>query len=216
MILCNISTVRDWGSFLSQILPRFNKTFRLVHQGINTVEATTSSVVSVLQEPESPTYLPSTERMTEGNFTTSLERLFHYPYPDTEEEQLYKDYKPPPKEPVPLPRAVLYLLMAALVMVAVVYAIVGHLIKDLVHDFIGKETWHCQQSRLASDNKEGTMWHSRVSRSTEGTTGVNGFHHVTKLYINFMSTRIQQNANHACIALYICHCIHCISLVFPL
>lgn len=136
MILCNISTVRDWGSFLSQILPRFNKTFRLVHQGINTVEATTSSVVSVLQEPESPTYLPSTERMTEGNFTTSLERLFHYPYPDTEEEQLYKDYKPPPKEPVPLPRAVLYLLMAALVMVAVVYAIVGHLIKDLVHDFI--------------------------------------------------------------------------------
>ncbi|KAM5125823.1 uncharacterized protein ACMZJ9_021922 [Mantella aurantiaca] len=134
MIACNISAARDWGTLLSQILPRVNKTLRLVHQGISTVEATTSSVVSVLQEPESATYLPSTGHMTEGNFTTSLERLLHYPYPDTEEEQLYKDYKPPPKQP--LPRALLYLLMAALVMVAVAYAIVGHLIKDLVHDFI--------------------------------------------------------------------------------
>ncbi|XP_041446381.1 uncharacterized protein LOC121403052 [Xenopus laevis] len=136
MIICNISAIKDWGSFLSQILPRVNKTLRLVHQGINTVEATTSSMVSVLQEPEQTSYLPHTEPMNASNFTTGLDHLIQYSYSESEEDQLYKDYKPPPKEPVPLPKAVLYLLMAALVMVAVAYAIVGHIIKDLIHDFI--------------------------------------------------------------------------------
>ncbi|CAL1588647.1 unnamed protein product [Knipowitschia caucasica] len=50
------------------------------------------------------------------------------------EEPLYKQYKPPIKELVPLPKAVIYLLMAALVVVGVAYAIVGHLIKDLAID----------------------------------------------------------------------------------
>ncbi|XP_063795576.1 small integral membrane protein 44-like [Pseudophryne corroboree] len=152
MILCNISAITDWGFFLSQLLPKVNKTLRLVHQGINTVEATTNSVVSALQEPESPSYLPHTEPMTDSDFTTGLERLFHYTYSQSsEDQQLYKDYnKPPPKEPVPLPKAVLYLLMAALVMVAVVYAIVGHLIKDLIHDFI---EWIFGSSPDATANK---------------------------------------------------------------
>lgn len=50
------------------------------------------------------------------------------------EEPLYKQYKPTPKEFIVLPRGVLYLLMAALVVVGVAYAIVGHLIKDLAID----------------------------------------------------------------------------------
>ncbi|KAJ1169809.1 hypothetical protein NDU88_001699 [Pleurodeles waltl] len=137
MIICNISAIKDWGSFLSQLLPGINKTLNLVHQGINTVEATTSSVVSVLQDPEPTSIIASSEPpMNSTNFTTSLDHLFQYSYSESEDEQLYKDYKPPPKEPVPLPKAVLYLLMAALVMVAVAYAIVGHLVKDLVYDFI--------------------------------------------------------------------------------
>ncbi|XP_072319345.1 uncharacterized protein [Eucyclogobius newberryi] len=49
-------------------------------------------------------------------------------------EPLYKEYKPPPRDLIQLPKSVLYLLMAALVMVAVAYAIVGHLIKDLMLD----------------------------------------------------------------------------------
>uniref|UniRef100_A0A3Q2E3V7 Si:ch211-276a17.5 n=1 Tax=Cyprinodon variegatus TaxID=28743 RepID=A0A3Q2E3V7_CYPVA len=49
-------------------------------------------------------------------------------------EPLYKQYKPPPKDLIQLPKSVLYLLMAALVVVAVAYAIVGHLIKDLMLD----------------------------------------------------------------------------------
>ncbi|CAK6960295.1 uncharacterized protein LOC122869466 isoform X2 [Scomber scombrus] len=50
------------------------------------------------------------------------------------EDLLYKQFKPPPKDLIPLPKTVLYLLMAALVVVAVAYAIIGHLIKDLAID----------------------------------------------------------------------------------
>ncbi|XP_068546000.1 uncharacterized protein [Anas acuta] len=130
MIICNISAIKDWSAFLSQILPSVNKTLNLVQQ----VEATTSSVVSVLQDPEQDSYLSNSQSMNSSNFTAGLDHLFQYSYSDN--DQLYKEYKPPPRDAIPLPKAVLYLLMAALVVVAVAYAIVGHLIKDLVHDFI--------------------------------------------------------------------------------
>ncbi|XP_052456533.1 uncharacterized protein LOC128016139 [Carassius gibelio] len=52
------------------------------------------------------------------------------------ESPLYKDYRPPARDLIQLPRALLYLLMAAVVVVAVAYAIVGHLIKDLAHDIL--------------------------------------------------------------------------------
>lgn len=131
MLICNISAIKDWSMFLSQILPSVNKTLNLIQQ----VEATTSSVVSVLQDPEQDRYLSNSQSMNSSNFTTDLDHLFQYSYSDN--DQLYKAYKPPPSA-IPLPKAVLYLLMAALVVVAVAYAIVGHLIKDLVHDLIGE------------------------------------------------------------------------------
>ncbi|XP_072853684.2 small integral membrane protein 44 [Pogona vitticeps] len=130
MLICNISAIKDWSTFLSQILPSVNKTLSLVQQ----VEATTNSMVSVLQDPEQDSYLPNSQSMNSSNFTTGLDHLFQYSYSDN--DQLYKEYKPPPRDAIPLPKAVLYLLMAALVVVAVAYAIVGHLIKDLVHDLI--------------------------------------------------------------------------------
>ncbi|XP_051827941.1 small integral membrane protein 44 [Antechinus flavipes] len=52
----------------------------------------------------------------------------------TKEPPLFEDYRPPALDAVPLPKYVLYLLLAALVVIAVAYAIVGHLIKDLMHD----------------------------------------------------------------------------------
>ncbi|KTG34054.1 hypothetical protein cypCar_00031710 [Cyprinus carpio] len=52
------------------------------------------------------------------------------------ESPLYKDYRPPARDLIQLPRALLYLMMAAVVVVAVAYAIVGHLIKDLAHDIL--------------------------------------------------------------------------------
>lgn len=62
-----------------------------------------------------------------------------YPYSGLEDDSLYKQYKPPVKELIPLPKGVLYLIMAALVVVGVAYAIVGHLIKDLAIDIAGIE-----------------------------------------------------------------------------
>lgn len=52
-------------------------------------------------------------------------------------EPLYKEYKPPARDVIQLPKSILYLLVAALVVVAVAYAIVGHLIKDLMLDITG-------------------------------------------------------------------------------
>ena len=51
---------------------------------------------------------------------------------------LYEEYRPPPLDTIRLPRYVLYLLLAAFLVVAVAYAIVGHLIKDLAHDLAGE------------------------------------------------------------------------------
>ena len=51
---------------------------------------------------------------------------------------LYEEYRPPPLDAIRLPRYVLYLLLAAFLVVAVAYAIVGHLIKDLAHDLAGE------------------------------------------------------------------------------
>lgn len=53
------------------------------------------------------------------------------------EAPLFKDYKPPARDFIQVPRTLLYLMMAAVVVVAVAYAIVGHLIKDLAHDILG-------------------------------------------------------------------------------
>ncbi|XP_074664731.1 small integral membrane protein 44 [Strix aluco] len=56
-------------------------------------------------------------------------------YPPEEDGVLYVDYKPPALDSIRLPRYVLYLMMAATLVLLVAYAIVGHLIKDLMHDF---------------------------------------------------------------------------------
>ncbi|XP_072925066.1 small integral membrane protein 44-like [Hemitrygon akajei] len=70
------------------------------------------------------------------NTTNLIETADHaFQYSISSSDVLYSDYTPPRRELIPLPKAVLYLLMAALVVVAVVYAIIGHIIKDLAHDF---------------------------------------------------------------------------------
>ncbi|XP_040919141.1 uncharacterized protein LOC121198857 [Toxotes jaculatrix] len=70
------------------------------------------------------------------NFTSlnSTGEAQAFPYSASIEDPLYRQYKPAVKELIPLPKAVLYLLMAALVVVGVAYAIIGHLIKDLAMD----------------------------------------------------------------------------------
>ncbi|KAL1005809.1 hypothetical protein UPYG_G00064240 [Umbra pygmaea] len=66
------------------------------------------------------------------NLTDKAGHLIKYIIND--EDILYKEYKPPARDIIPLPKSMLYLMMAAVVVVAVAYAIVGHLIKDLALD----------------------------------------------------------------------------------
>ncbi|XP_060748747.1 uncharacterized protein LOC132861300 [Tachysurus vachellii] len=71
---------------------------------------------------------------TSFNITDESGHAYQYSFPS--EDALYEEYKATTRDLIPLPKAVLYLLMAALVVVAVAYAIVGHLIKDLASDVV--------------------------------------------------------------------------------
>lgn len=52
-------------------------------------------------------------------------------------DPLYEEYKPPSRDLIQLPKSVFYVFIAVVVVVAVAYAIVGHLIKDLLLDITG-------------------------------------------------------------------------------
>lgn len=77
--------------------------------------------------------------MDSFNYTDESGLAFQYLVQNV--EPLYKEYKPPPRDLIQLPKSILYLLMAALVVVTVAYAIVGHLIKDLMLDMTGTQVY---------------------------------------------------------------------------
>ncbi|XP_026100095.1 uncharacterized protein LOC113070963 [Carassius auratus] len=131
MFLCNTTAIKDWSYFLSQILPLVNKSAGFVHQSMDRVEAVTSTMVTALEPDLSG--MSASHPPLNSNHTSGLEHVFQYSYSESDQE--YTDDKTPPRDSILLPKAVLYLVMAALVVVAVAYAIVGHLLKDLVHEF---------------------------------------------------------------------------------
>ncbi|XP_074507174.1 uncharacterized protein LOC141777104 [Sebastes fasciatus] len=47
---------------------------------------------------------------------------------------MFESYIPPSRDAITLPIYIIYLIMAGMVVVGVLYAIIGHLIKDLIHD----------------------------------------------------------------------------------
>ncbi|XP_028443805.1 uncharacterized protein LOC114561868 [Perca flavescens] len=130
MFLCNTSAIKDWSYFLSQILPLMNKTTGLVN--IDKAEDVTTTMVTALQ-PDGA--MSASNPPLNSNHTSGMEHVFQYSY--SESDLLYTDYRTPARDSIPLPKAVLYLVMAALVVVAVAYAIVGHLVKDVVNEFVG-------------------------------------------------------------------------------
>lgn len=54
-----------------------------------------------------------------------------------EEDAYFLDYRPQARDAIALPRNVLYVLVGVVLVVVATYAIVGHLIKDLMHDLAG-------------------------------------------------------------------------------
>ncbi|KAK9980383.1 hypothetical protein ABG768_013748 [Culter alburnus] len=57
------------------------------------------------------------------------------PLPPAEEEEVFfKTYIPPARDAIHLPIHVFYIILASIVIVMTLYAIIGHLMKDLLHD----------------------------------------------------------------------------------
>lgn len=57
--------------------------------------------------------------------------------PPTEDDVLFTSYIPPARDAIHMPIHVLYMVLATIIIVMTLYAIIGHLIKDLLHDFAG-------------------------------------------------------------------------------
>lgn len=58
--------------------------------------------------------------------------------PSGEEEVFFKNYIPPARDAIHLPIHVFYIILASIIIVMTLYAIIGHLIKDLIHDLAGE------------------------------------------------------------------------------
>ena len=140
MLFCNTSAITDWSYFLSRILPLVNRSTGLV--GLARAETVTAAVVTSLQPDGAVGSVGSVGAGVRASdaplgpdgHTAGTERAPQYAY--SEGELLHADHRTPARGALPLPTALLYLLMAALVVVAVAYAIVGHLVKDVVNDFV--------------------------------------------------------------------------------
>ncbi len=96
--------------------------------------------------------------ITSLNFSQKTGRAIQPSFPI--EDPMFKDYKPVARDLIPLPKGGLYLLMAGLVIVAVAYAIVGHLIKDLANDIVGKisQTLSVTHSPVYFNNGKALMY----------------------------------------------------------
>ncbi|KAM7409359.1 hypothetical protein PAMA_001032 [Pampus argenteus] len=124
------------------------RTIRRPQEGlvnIDKAEAVTTTMVTALQ-PDSA--MSASNPPLNSNHTSGMEHVFQYSY--SESDLLYTDNRTPARDSIPLPKAVLYLVMAALVVVAVAYAIVGHLVKDVVNDFVD---WVFGSRRVSNRNK---------------------------------------------------------------
>ncbi|CAM4585784.1 unnamed protein product [Leuciscus chuanchicus] len=54
--------------------------------------------------------------------------------PADQEEVFFKTYIPPARDAIHLPIHIFYIILASIVIVTTLYAIIGHLMKDLLHD----------------------------------------------------------------------------------
>lgn len=60
-----------------------------------------------------------------------------------QEDAYFVDYIPPSRDSISLPPNVIYIVVGAVLVIVATYAIVGHLIKDLMHDLAGNSSGGC-------------------------------------------------------------------------
>ncbi|XP_076837451.1 uncharacterized protein LOC143482802 [Brachyhypopomus gauderio] len=93
------------------------------------------------------------------------------PKPPGQDEVLYVNYVPPARDAVHLPVHVLYMLLATVVIIMTLYAIIGHLIKDLIHDLadwlFGEQLEEEQTNFLETRDKFMADWCPETSPELE-------------------------------------------------
>ncbi|CAL9688806.1 unnamed protein product [Knipowitschia caucasica] len=78
--------------------------------------------------------------------------------PKRQEDAYYVDYIPPARDSIFLPNNVLYILVGVVLVILATYAIVGHLIKDLMHDLAD---WLFGPKPVGDDLEGGTIEEER-------------------------------------------------------
>ncbi|KAG9278236.1 small integral membrane protein 44 [Astyanax mexicanus] len=82
--------------------------------------------------------------------------------PPVENEVFFESYIPPARDAIHLPIHVLYMLLATIVIFMTLYAIIGHLIKDLIHDVadlvFGEQPEEVQVNFLEAKDKFMADW----------------------------------------------------------
>lgn len=129
MFLCNTSAIKDWSDFLSQILPLMDRM-----AGWGSMEQPEDAATTVVT-PFQPGAMSASHPPLNSDHTSGMEHVFQYSY--SESDQKSPVYRRPERDSLPLPKAVMDLLMVALVVVSVAYAILRQLLKDVENDFVG-------------------------------------------------------------------------------
>ncbi|XP_072525548.1 uncharacterized protein [Salminus brasiliensis] len=82
--------------------------------------------------------------------------------PPVEDEVFFESYIPPARDAIHMPIHVLYMLLATIVILMTLYAIIGHLIKDLIHDLadlmFGEQPEEVQVNFLEAKDKFMADW----------------------------------------------------------
>ncbi|KAK1152566.1 hypothetical protein AOXY_G31260 [Acipenser oxyrinchus oxyrinchus] len=83
--------------------------------------------------------------------------------PEVEDYKVvFEDYKPPSRDAIYLPNYITYLVIAAAIVITVLYAIIGHLIKDLIHDLtdmlFGPDPEHVKIPIRRNSDRFGEEW----------------------------------------------------------
>ncbi|TSQ01593.1 Myomegalin [Bagarius yarrelli] len=82
--------------------------------------------------------------------------------PPTDDEVFFENYIPPARDAIHMPIHVLYMVLATIIIIMTLYAIIGHLIKDLLHDLadwlFGKQPEEVEINFLEARDKFMVDW----------------------------------------------------------
>ncbi|KAJ8011613.1 hypothetical protein DPEC_G00060070 [Dallia pectoralis] len=107
-----------------------------------------------------------------------------------EEKAYFVDFVPPSRDAIELPRHVVYVLVGVALVVVATYAIVGHLIDDLMHDLadwvLGPKSIEADaEGAVEGEDERGSLYDGGIKTKEDGINPerfgmLPGFHHVAR------------------------------------